>query len=204
MKRSPGPMPCSALTTKSAASDSAISDSTRCCMRSVSASRGRWTPGRSTSTSCVSRSVATPRMARRVVWGLSETIATLRPTMPFTSVDLPTFGRPASATKPLRVAPKHLGLHGQHLAVVGLVVEADEMQRSMHDRLPQVPRVLRADDDVTQLARPGGRFRAVDGEREDVGGPFLAPVPGVQTPDLMRVDERHRDVTRVHAPACEG
>ena len=35
-----------------------------------------------------------------VVWGLSETIATLPPTRAFTSVDLPTFGRPATATNP--------------------------------------------------------------------------------------------------------
>ena len=45
MKRSPGPTPCSPLRTSSAASDSASSGSTRCCMRSVSASRGRCTPG---------------------------------------------------------------------------------------------------------------------------------------------------------------
>jgi hypothetical protein len=31
---------------------------------------------------------------------LSETIATLPPQSAFTSVDLPTFGRPATATKP--------------------------------------------------------------------------------------------------------
>ena len=37
---------------------------------------------------------------RRVVCGLSETIATLPPTSAFTSVDLPTFGRPATATNP--------------------------------------------------------------------------------------------------------
>jgi hypothetical protein len=41
--------------------------------------------------------------ARRVVCGLSDTIATLRPTIALTSVDLPTFGRPARATKPERV-----------------------------------------------------------------------------------------------------
>ena len=49
-------------------------------------------------------SVRTPRIARRVVCGRSETIATLPPTIALTSVDLPTFGRPASATKPLRVS----------------------------------------------------------------------------------------------------
>src|SRR5579862_7141074 len=41
-----------------------------------------------------------PKMRRRVVCGLSETIATLPPQIAFTSVDLPTFGRPATATIP--------------------------------------------------------------------------------------------------------
>jgi len=36
-----------------------------------------------------------------VVCGLSETIATFPPQSAFTSVDFPTFGRPATATKPL-------------------------------------------------------------------------------------------------------
>ena len=103
MKRSPGPTPCSALRTMSAASLSASSDSTRDCIRRVSSSRGRCTPGRSTSTSWMSPTVDTPRIARRVVCGLSETIATFCPTIALTSVDLPTFGRPASAMKPLRV-----------------------------------------------------------------------------------------------------
>src|SRR5262245_7507412 len=43
-------------------------------------------------------------MRRRVVCGLSETIATLPPQSAFTSVDLPTFGLPATATKPLFIA----------------------------------------------------------------------------------------------------
>src|ERR671932_411286 len=40
-------------------------------------------------------------MRRRVVCGLFETIATLPPQSAFTSVDLPTFGRPATATNPV-------------------------------------------------------------------------------------------------------
>jgi hypothetical protein len=47
--------------------------------------------------------VATPRIARRVVCGLSETIAIFAPTIALARVYLPTFGRPASATKPERV-----------------------------------------------------------------------------------------------------
>jgi len=96
MKRSPGPpTPWTPSTTKRTASQSASSCSTRRCMRDVSMSRGTacQSPGR----------VATPRIARRVVCGLSETIATFWPTIALTSVDLPTLGRPASAMKPDRV-----------------------------------------------------------------------------------------------------
>src|ERR671937_3183693 len=42
---------------------------------------------------------------RLVVCGLSETIATLPPQSALTSVDFPTFGRPATATKPLLTPP---------------------------------------------------------------------------------------------------
>src|SRR6476469_2820644 len=43
-----------------------------------------------------------PRMARRVVWGLSLVMATFSPTSALVSVDLPTFGRPTKVTKPER------------------------------------------------------------------------------------------------------
>src|SRR5881398_159565 len=49
-----------------------------------------WLPGRWT----------TPIARRRVVCGLAETATTCSPTRRFTRVDLPTFGRPASATRP--------------------------------------------------------------------------------------------------------
>ena len=42
------------------------------------------------------------RMSRWVVCGLFDTIATFCPTSAFTSVDLPTLGRPTTATIPLR------------------------------------------------------------------------------------------------------
>jgi len=38
----------------------------------------------------------------RVVWGLGEVIAIFCPTMRFSNVDLPTFGRPMIATNPER------------------------------------------------------------------------------------------------------
>src|SRR5919199_485856 len=47
-----------------------------------------------------------PKMRLRVVCGLSDTIATFPPQSAFTSVDLPTFGRPATATKPLLIGPR--------------------------------------------------------------------------------------------------
>src|SRR4051794_18413714 len=102
MKRSPGPTPPSPLTTKRTTSESASSRSPRPCIRSVRTSRGRWTPGRSTRTSwrSASRSVATPRIARRVVCGRLETMTTWEPTIALTRVDLPTFGRPARPMKP--------------------------------------------------------------------------------------------------------
>src|SRR5262245_41062511 len=39
-------------------------------------------------------------MRLRVVWGLSETMATFSPTRRLTSVDFPAFGRPTTATSP--------------------------------------------------------------------------------------------------------
>ena len=41
-------------------------------------------------------------MARRVVCGLSEVIATLAPTMALSSVDFPALGRPTKQAKPER------------------------------------------------------------------------------------------------------
>src|SRR5436190_6638177 len=104
MKRSPAPMRSRAERTRSTASTSSKAVSTVCCIRSVSASSGRWKPGRSTSTSWWSSPLAMPKIRRRVVCGLSETIATLPPQSAFTSVDFPTFGVPATATKPLFIA----------------------------------------------------------------------------------------------------
>ena len=51
-------------------------------------------PGVSTNTTWASPRVSTAWIRWRVVWGLSETIATFSPTRPLTSVDLPTLGRP--------------------------------------------------------------------------------------------------------------
>ena len=55
---------------------------------------GLWMPGVSKRTICPSGLFTTARMRLRVVCGLSETMATFWPTRLFTSVDLPTLGRP--------------------------------------------------------------------------------------------------------------
>ena len=91
-----------------------------------------------------------------------------------TSVDLPALGRPARATNPERFtgpsaarSPRRHDplLKGEHLAGVGLVVHAAQVQHAVHDRLAQVLGVLGADHHVAELGRP-----AVDREGEDVGG----------------------------------
>ena len=63
---------------------------------------GLWMPGVSKSTICAPGRFTTARMRLRVVWGLSETIATFWPTSRLTRVDLPTFGRPTTVTNPAR------------------------------------------------------------------------------------------------------
>ena len=65
---------------------------------------GLWMPGVSKSTICPSGLFTTARMRLRVVCGLSETMATFWPTRLFTSVDLPTLGRPTTVTSPVWMA----------------------------------------------------------------------------------------------------
>src|SRR5277367_602672 len=57
-------------------------------------------PGVSRKTICVFSKLTTPSIAVRVVWGFSETMASLPPTSAFSNVDLPALGRPAMETKP--------------------------------------------------------------------------------------------------------
>ena len=204
MKRSPGPTPCSPLSISSAASAAVELLLTRRAMRAVSASRGRCTPGRSTSTSWQSPLWCTPRIARRVVCGRSETIATFSPTTALMNVDLPTLGRPASATKPLRVtsAPREqLALEREHLAVVGLVVHAEQMQHPVHDRLAQVDGVLGADHDVAELARSGaGRASAPSiGNDSTSVGLGLPRCSRLSSAIRSRVDELDR-----HCPSLDA
>src|SRR5688572_14023908 len=65
--------------------------------------RGAKMPGVSTRMICERSSMTMPRISARVVCTLLETMVTFEPTSALTSVDLPTFGAPISATKPQRV-----------------------------------------------------------------------------------------------------
>ena len=57
-----------------------------------------WRPGVSRRTSCPRGSATMPRIVLRVVCSTGETIETFSPTSAFTSVDLPAFVRPTTAT----------------------------------------------------------------------------------------------------------
>ncbi len=99
---SPVPIGAVASTTRHTTSTSLTASSAVSFSRLPISVRGLWMPGVSTNTICASGRVSTPRIWLRVVWGLSETIDTLRSRIRLRSVDLPTFGRPTSDTKPER------------------------------------------------------------------------------------------------------
>ena len=102
MRLSPGPISWSAGSRKAIASTSDSDSSTTSFSRCPSSVRGRWIPGVSTSTICALSVVRMPRMALRVVSGRDEAMAICVPISALISVDLPTFGRPTTATKPER------------------------------------------------------------------------------------------------------
>ncbi len=64
--------------------------------------RGRWMPGVSTKTNWAWSVVRMPRMAFRVVSGRDDAMAICDPISALINVDLPTFGRPTTATNPER------------------------------------------------------------------------------------------------------
>ena len=108
------PMPRSASTTSATRSASSAPCQAAATMaRSRRRLATRKMPGVSTSTTCAREgpspvsgrsAIAIPITRMRVVCTLGETMLTLEPTRPFTSVDLPAFGAPTTATKPARVA----------------------------------------------------------------------------------------------------
>src|ERR1051326_153977 len=73
-------------------------------MRRFMRCRGLWIPGVSKKTICPRGSLRMPTMRWRVVWGLSETMASFSASSRLSSVDLPALGRPTRATGPERGA----------------------------------------------------------------------------------------------------
>ncbi len=96
----PRPVGTATSTTSRRTSSSRRASCASATMALFSRWSGLWRPGVSTKTICPSSSFRIPRRLRRVVCGLSDTIATFVPTSAFTSVDLPAFGRPTTATVP--------------------------------------------------------------------------------------------------------
>ena len=164
MNRSPPPLRSAALSTNSTASQSASSRSTRRCMRSVSASRGCWTPGRSTRTSC-HRSPSRPpvrcpdRAPRRL-----RLVRNDRAPSPDERVHergLADIRTARDGDEPERVMSDRSCaitsvLQREHLAAVGLVIVTREVQHAVHDSLLEVLACARADH-ARRRARAGPR-----------------------------------------------
>jgi hypothetical protein len=70
------------------------------------------------------------------------------------------------------------------------VVVSAEVEHTVHDGLREIARVLGADHDVAELARPGRDSAVVDRKRQDVGGPVDPAVLAVERADPILVDER--------------
>src|SRR3954462_10497882 len=71
------------------------------------------------------------------------------------------------------------------------------MEYAVHDGLRQARRVFRADHDVPQFARAADWAPAIDGERENVGGPVDASMLSVQGTDPVGIDELDREMSVV-------
>ena len=84
------------------------------------------------------------------------------------------------------------------------MVVAAEVEHAVYDRLCQVGGVLGADHHVAELARAGGRSRAVDREREHVGRLVTLPVVAVELSDLVLPDESNRQVTVLYTGGGES
>ncbi len=100
---------------------------------------------------------------------------------------------------------EQLALQREHLAVVGLVVHADEVQHPVDDRLAHVGGVLRADDHVAELARspPIGSAPSIGKDSTSVGL-RLARCSRVQLGDARSVDELDRHVPVAAPRPCRG
>src|SRR5580704_2552765 len=142
---------------------------------------GRKIPGESTNTNCDAPSMAMPRMSERVVCTLCETMVTFEPTSALSSVDLPTFGAPISATNPQRVGSERAssairrirrhafaGEHGGGGGLLGGALGASDPLRG--GKLRQ----LDGDAELRVVVRAGALELAVGGGRQAAGlRPFL-------------------------------
>ncbi len=92
----------------------------------------------------------------------------------------------------------------QHLAVIGLVVVAEEVEHSVNDCLIEFLALLLADEDVTQLPRSGCVGLGVDREGKDVGRTVDPPMLEVQLTHPRRIELHHREMGVRHPNAFEG
>ena len=102
IERSSSPGMLLMSTSHNTTSASAIVRAATCTIYSPSRWSGRWMPGVSRKRIWTFSAVKMPRSASRVVCGLGLVIAIFCPSTRLKSVDLPTLGRPITATNPLR------------------------------------------------------------------------------------------------------
>src|SRR5881409_3567010 len=151
-------------------------------------------PGVSRKTTCASGSVRMPRMRLRVVCGLGVTMATLAPTSAFSSVDLPTFGRPTMAAYPARWAilggcPSSHGGCGERSGGCERRARSSLLRRAFRHASSVVAALAALTPRLVRLARhgyPERLLRARLGE-DDLEGLVLVAVPEAGD----RVAERH-------------
>ncbi len=129
--------------------------------------RAAGSPGRSTSTSCQSSPFATPKIRRRVVFGTVDVIATFSPVRAFTSVDLPTFGRPATATRPAFIEPPRASQRGRRRDLEPV------SRRRSYSGASASPSGRRRGAPASSWTTTEPRGRSVQGDPRDVGEPAV-------------------------------
>ena len=177
-------------------------------MRSVSASRGRWTPGRSVSTSC---HVAGPGgdAADRAAGGL-RLVGDDRDLLAHERVDERRLADVGPARERDEARAGHLtqetisACRASISPLVGLVIHADQVQRAVDDGLARCPRCARGRSRRRRAraapAGPASRVRR-PGRRGRRSGPRSPRWAGVERGDPLGVDELDREVARRRCPA---
>jgi hypothetical protein len=77
------------------------------------------------------------------------------------------------------------------------VVIAAQVEHAVNDRLGEILGVLRADHDVSELARTAGGAAFVDREGQHVRGQVATAVLAIEPADAVLVDELDRQVAFV-------